>query len=121
MPTLTPPPTDPTSTPPTLAPTNLTNDPTPAPTASAPTLSPTPFPTRPPAPTPPPTVCTPCDDEPTQWMIDNDEVCATWGGLDREGKEKCNKNDRWVANKYCQKSCYDKGLGYDGYFCCPIN
>jgi hypothetical protein len=33
-------------------------------------------------------------------------------------KEKCNKNASWIKKGYCQLSCYNEGLGYDGDVCC---
>jgi hypothetical protein len=29
----------------------------------------------------------------------------------------CNQRLHWRSKKFCQKSCYDLGLGYDGDVC----
>jgi hypothetical protein len=77
-----------------------TSDPTKAPTFVSPTFSPSPS-------------CTICDDEPTKGMKKKGKTCT-----DIKLKEKCNKNASWIKKGYCQLSCYNEGLGYDGDVCC---
>lgn len=48
-------------------------------------------------------------DVPNTWMQENGKECATW----EWGMQKnCNKNSDWIANKYCELSCYNAGNGY---------
>jgi len=65
---------------------------------------------------PAPPSCIDCDNVGTTWMIDNDKTCAL------RVKEKqgavCNSNASWNQNKFCQKSCYKNGQGYEGDVCC---
>jgi len=60
--------------------------------------------------------CIECDDEETKGMKDNGKDCTTI-----KISNKCNLNDKWVKNKFCQLSCYNAGLGYDGDVCCNGN
>jgi len=87
----------------------------------APTLPPTKVPTK--APTLPPTnaptsaptdSCILCDDVATNNMIKKGKDCATFNKLHK----KCNKINKWKQNKFCQLSCYNAGVGYDGDVCC---
>merc|ERR1712183_691246 len=64
------------------------------------------------APTPSPS-CTICDDKPTKGMKKKEKTCA-----DSNLKKKCNKSAAWIKKGYCQLSCYNEGLGYEGDVCC---
>ena len=77
-----------------------------------PTKTPT---SNPVTPNPTPLSCIICDDEETEWHHDNGVDCST--DHDRIN-EKCNKDDKWRANKYCRLSCYNAGQGYAGDVCC---
>ena len=82
--------------------------------APTPTLTPTPTPT----PTPTLTdddLCVECSDNETPWMENNGRDCASSDWL---LSRKCNQNNFWTKKSFCQKSCYDKGLGYEGVICC---
>ena len=57
--------------------------------------------------------CTQCSDVPHPYMTSNDLACDTWGGI------KCNGKAEWTASKYCQQSCFQRGLPYAGDQCCP--
>merc|ERR1711971_639377 len=57
--------------------------------------------------------CIVCDDEPTKGMKKKGNICT-----DINLKNKCNKNASWIKKGYCQLSCYNEGLGYDGDVCC---
>jgi len=43
------------------------------------------------------------------------EVC---GDVKSIMATKCNKNDEWKEEKYCEYSCHENGNGYVGSFCC---
>jgi len=75
-----------------------TSEPTKAPTEASP---------------PPSSSCTICDDEPTNGMKKKGKSCT-----DINLKKKCNKNASWIKKGYCQLSCYNEGLGYEGDVCC---
>jgi len=77
-----------------------TSDPTKAPTEASPSSPPSPS-------------CTICDDEPTKGMKKKGKSCT-----DINLKKKCNTNASWIKKGYCQLSCYNEGLGYDGDVCC---
>jgi len=77
----------------------------------APTLNPTEAPTQKPTSTP----CIVCDDRETKWQANNGYDCAT---DTTRMNNKCNKDSKWTANKYCQLSCYNAGNGYPGDVCC---
>merc|ERR1712157_49435 len=62
---------------------------------------------------PPSPSCTICDDEPTNGMKKKGRSCT-----DIILKKKCNKNASWIKKGYCQLSCYNEGLGYEGDVCC---
>jgi len=68
-------------------------------------------PSNTPAPTP---ACIICDDVETTWMTNNGKDCTTSDLID----SKCNKDTQWIANKFCQLSCYNAGYGYPGDVCC---
>jgi len=72
-------------------------------------------PTPAPAPTPP-APCTQCTDDETPWMISNGVDCITTGLID----SKCNKNQNWKRQKFCQHSCFIEGNGYAGDNCCVV-
>lgn len=57
--------------------------------------------------------CIQCNDNETQGMKKKGQDCAT---IDLGNK--CNRNNNWKKRKFCQQSCYDAGLGYDGDVCC---
>merc|ERR1711904_325869 len=56
--------------------------------------------------------CIQCNDNETQGMKKKGQDCAT---IDLGNK--CNRNNNWKKRKFCQQSCYDAGLGYDGDVC----
>jgi len=58
--------------------------------------------------------CILCDDVESNSMIQKGKDCTTLNKLHK----KCNKNPNWRQNKFCQLSCYDAGVGYDGDVCC---
>jgi len=64
-------------------------------------------------PTPP--ACIICDDQENAWQIKKGFDCAT--DTVRMNK-KCNKDDKWIAKKWCRLSCYKAGNGYPGDVCC---
>lgn len=47
-------------------------------------------------------------------MVRKGEQCDSWIGLGR----RCNLSRRWRRQKYCQQSCSEIGLGYEGDDCC---
>merc|ERR1712157_7062 len=115
-----PPPLGPTTSQPTQLPTSgpTTSQPTPSPTSRPTTMQPTAPPT--PEPTTSPTSestpdCTVCDDRETNWMRNKGFACAT---DTVRINNKCNKDNKWTKNKYCQLSCYEAGNGYPGDVCC---
>jgi len=59
-----------------------------------------------------------CDDRETDKMINQDQECVESTGI---LNKKCNKNGKWINNKWCQLSCYNTGNGYDGDVCCNGN
>merc|ERR1711971_155627 len=60
--------------------------------------------------------CIECDDEETNGMNNKNQDCST-----HKISNKCNLNNNWAKNKFCQLSCYKAGLGYDGDICCNGN
>eukprot|EP00547_Thalassionema_nitzschioides_P001183 CAMPEP_0194213852 /NCGR_PEP_ID=MMETSP0156-20130528/14717_1 /TAXON_ID=33649 /ORGANISM="Thalassionema nitzschioides, Strain L26-B" /LENGTH=172 /DNA_ID=CAMNT_0038941981 /DNA_START=231 /DNA_END=749 /DNA_ORIENTATION=- len=55
--------------------------------------------------------CTVCPDN----TPNNNKACdSSLSTLTRN----CNQHNQWIANKYCQNSCYSIGLGYDDDECC---
>jgi len=78
----------------------------------------TPSPTDAPvvSPTPAPVACTLCTDRETQWMTNNGVDCIKTGLID----SKCNKNQNWNRQKFCQYSCFIAGNGYAGDNCCVV-
>merc|ERR1712174_117530 len=82
-----------------VPPTDSTEIPTQEPTAQEPT----------------PPACIICDDQENAWQIKKGFDCAT--DTVRMNK-KCNKDDKWIAKKWCRLSCYKAGNGYPGDVCC---
>jgi len=80
-----------------VPPSDSTSTPTKAPVSQSPSLS----------------ACIVCDDEPTSGMKKKGNSCT-----DINLTKKCNKNASWIKKGYCQLSCYNEGLGYDGDVCC---
>lgn len=56
-----------------------------------------------------PTDETACPDTKSQWMIDNGKECSSWGWM---LTNKCNKDDDWVRNQYCARTCAANNVGY---------
>lgn len=63
----------------------------------------------------PATNCTACSDNPYPFMRIAGEECAPDHLM---VGTKCNKNLLWSRKKYCQKSCFTAGYGYEGDDCC---
>mmetsp|Transcript_22062 Transcript_22062/g.33338 ORF Transcript_22062/g.33338 Transcript_22062/m.33338 type:complete len:247 (+) Transcript_22062:1826-2566(+) len=74
--------------------------------------SPTPAPTN-----LPPGACSNCSNIATPWMDRNGVDCATTDLI----TSKCNLDDNWTRNKFCQQSCYDAGNGYAEDVCCTLS
>ena len=79
-------------------------------------------PNAPPPPSPPP--CSECTDEPTPYLAKRNRSCA-WS-VNLRNKEKAEAtscrlkpHSAGAGGKFCQRSCYVLGLGYDGDVCCP--
>ena len=73
----------------------------------------------PPPPSAPP--CSECSDEPTPYLAKRNRSC-TWS-VNIRNKEKakatsCRPKPRADGGKFCQRSCYGLGLGYDSDICC---
>jgi len=79
-----------------------------------PTLAPTVHPTSPPTPQDT-SLCYECTDDVTPWMASNGRTCKTSPG---NIASKCNEDDLWASNRYCQQTCFDAGRGYSGIHCC---
>ena len=61
--------------------------------------------------------CVPCDDVPQEpYMSNNGKTCATWSYAHTD---KCALDAAWVANRWCARSCFENGNGYDAGGCCP--
>jgi len=69
--------------------------------------------TSPPTQSPTSPQCTSCDDRGTPTMSDKGKDCTS---INLAGK--CSNKSYWIKNKFCQLSCYNAGLGYDGDVCC---
>jgi len=54
-----------------------------------------------------------CTNEPSRHMVRKNKSCDSWEKL----VFMCNQRLHWRSKKFCQKSCYDLGLGYDGDVC----
>jgi len=113
------PPTDAPVNPPTDAPVNPPTDAPVNPPTDAPVNTPTDAPISPVATSSPVTSpvenCIECSDEGTPWMVDNNKVCGT---NNSQLTTKCNLNNWWRNNKFCQLSCFKIDNGYDGDNCC---
>ena len=59
--------------------------------------------------------CTPCDDTPTPIMIGKGKVCSNFPTII---STRCNDAENWVDNKFCRKTCFENGRGYEGDDCC---
>jgi len=58
--------------------------------------------------------CNICNDEPSGTMIESGLECATFTNL----LIRCNTHYNWSRMKFCQKSCFIAGVGYEGDNCC---
>ncbi|EOD30063.1 hypothetical protein EMIHUDRAFT_99528 [Emiliania huxleyi CCMP1516] len=68
------------------------------------------------APTAPTTAtCTECTDEPNTYMVTNGLVCEEYPSA---YTKFCKQNANWAKQKFCQRSCFENGAGYDGDVCC---
>ena len=82
---------------------------------SGPSPSPSPAPT-----TAPTSACDPtCTNERSGWMRRNNKECETWPSL--YSRPLCNARNGWRRRKWCQQSCFDYGLGYNGDNCCSTS
>ena len=64
---------------------------------------------------PPSAGCTQCTDQPNAYMDQNGLACDDYPyAYDK----LCTHNDNWRSRKFCQRSCYENGAGYDGDVCC---
>jgi len=59
--------------------------------------------------------CIECTDEEDPILIQYGYECEE---ADRYLVRRCNTHPVWSTEKYCQLSCYNLGLGYDGELCC---
>ena len=73
-----------------------------------------PFPSSPPSGSPP--QCIQCTDELNNYMESNGLVCDQYPYA---YSNLCKHNDNWAKKKFCQRSCFANGVGYDGDVCCP--
>ena len=64
----------------------------------------------------PPVTCTECTNERNTYMEETDKVCDQFPYAYRN---RCKHDDYWVKRKFCQRSCFDNGAGYEGDVCCP--
>lgn len=82
---------------------------------TSPTQEPTPIPPTP-HPTPLPTPqqeATQCDNRQAPHMEEKGMSCTTFPNM----ASYCKNNAYWIKERYCQKSCWDYGYGYDGDDC----
>jgi len=108
-----------------------TDSPTGSPVTARPTPTRAPTVSPRPTPTPAPTLqtllpssssladnsnCIQCDDTPVDWMIAQNFGCVN--SLFLSGK--CKNSESWRQNKYCQLSCFNASLGYEGDECCRV-
>jgi len=68
----------------------------------APTYAPTYAPTL--------VVDAPCPNTSPEWLASLGSTCALYVG--DHPSRTCTKNDAWVANRYCEQTCFDRGMGY---------
>lgn len=76
-----------------------------------PALDPSSTPSKVPSPMP----CIECSDKKDQKMIKKNMECSTAKSYI---EKKCNIHEKWISKKYCQLSCFNVGLPYDGDVCC---
>lgn len=65
--------------------------------------------------------CVVCSNTRSPWMIENGYDCETWSLLHLRCDQYANPFIAYWSeeeNKFCQKSCYELGLGYEGDDCC---
>eukprot|EP00929_Paragymnodinium_shiwhaense_P114721 TRINITY_DN83213_c0_g1_i1.p1 TRINITY_DN83213_c0_g1~~TRINITY_DN83213_c0_g1_i1.p1 ORF type:complete len:646 (-),score=44.29 TRINITY_DN83213_c0_g1_i1:52-1938(-) len=60
--------------------------------------------------------CCKLDDVAPAWMVKGSKSCADFGRLE----QKCNRDESWRNNKFCARSCFFKGVGYEGSDCCGL-
>ena len=60
--------------------------------------------------------CVECFDEPTPWMVKNDHECES--APERFLESNCRNRERWRREMYCMRTCFERGLGYEGIDCC---
>jgi len=70
-------------------------------------------PTKAPSSSAPSSSCIHCDNVAPNYMIQNGKDCTAVNLAN-----KCTKKYSWISSKFCQLSCYDSGLGYEGDVCC---
>ena len=61
--------------------------------------------------------CTTCSDIGNSWMVDMNISCDSDQALTLISR-KCNKNDTWRDNKYCQYTCFVSNNRYENDNCC---
>merc|ERR1712183_617004 len=59
--------------------------------------------------------CEVCDNSEPEWMVNNGKDCASFPDV---MKKNCNKNSKWIEEKFCRLTCYNSGNGYKGDVCC---
>ena len=70
--------------------------------------------------------CVSCDDKATPWMDEHGLTCQeTILNTPFWQKYRCGNSggfyyNYWASAKFCQKSCFDVGVGYDGDNCCEV-
>jgi len=70
-------------------------------------------PTKAPSSSAPSSSCIHCSNVASSYMIKNGKDCTAVNLAN-----KCTKKYSWISSKFCQLSCYDSGLGYEGDVCC---
>ena len=63
----------------------------------------------------PATNCTACTNERNNYMEQNNLVCDEYPSA---YTRFCKQNANWAKQKFCQRSCFENGAGYDGDVCC---
>jgi len=63
----------------------------------------------------PSAACTECSDEPNAYMVGKDLVCDEYPYA---YTKLCKHNANWAKQKFCQRSCFENGAGYNGDVCC---
>lgn len=64
-----------------------------------------------------PNICSECTNNPTPTMVNNGRDCDDKPSL---LQSKCNQAAWWTIGSYCEMSCYNIGLGYEGSICCGL-